>query len=86
MAQEDVSLHELETTRERLVDLIHSSLTEQERQFLLTFKRCSPDWSLLGLNGVEHLPAVRWKLRNLKKMSAASHTQALSELERILQA
>lgn len=86
MAQEDVPLHELETTRERLVDLIHASLTEQERQFLLTFKRCAPEWTLLGLQGVEHLPAVRWKLRNLKKMSAASHTKALNELERILQA
>ena len=84
MAQGDVSLHELETTRERLVDLIHSSLTEQERQFLLTFKRRSPDWSLLGLDGVEHLPAVRWKLRNLKKMSPTSHTRALNELERVL--
>lgn len=86
MAQEDVSLHELETTRERLVDLIHSSLTEQERQFLLTFKRCSPDWALLGLQGIEHLPAVRWKLRNLNKMSAANHIRAMNELERILQA
>ncbi len=86
MAQEDVSLQELEKTRERLVDLVHSSLTERERQFLMTFKRCSPDWALLGLEGVERLPAVRWKLHNLKKMSAASHTQALTELERILQA
>jgi predicted nucleotidyltransferase component of viral defense system len=84
MAQEDVSLHELETTREHLVDLIHSSLTKQERQFLLTFKRRSPDWTLLGLDGVEHLPAVRWKLRNLKKMSPTSHTKALNELERVL--
>ena len=86
MAQEDVSLQELETTRERLVELVHSSLTEPERQFLLTFKRCSPDWALLGLEGVEHLPAVRWKLRNLEKMSAGSHIQALNELERVLQA
>lgn len=86
MAREDVPLHELEITRERLVDLIHSSLTERERQFLLTFKRCAPEWPLLGLQGVEHLPAVRWKLRNLKKMSAASHTKALNELERVLQA
>ena len=85
MAREDVSLHQLETTRERLVDLIHSSLTEKERQFLLTFKRRSPDWSLLGVEYVEHLPAIQWKLRNLKKMSAADHTQALNQLERILQ-
>lgn len=86
MAREDVSLSELETTREKLVDLVNTSITKQERQFLLTFKKCSPDWALLGLEGVEHLPAVRWKLHNLKKMSAANHAHALSDLEHILQA
>ncbi len=86
MAREDVSLSELETTREKLVDLVNTSITKQERQFLLTFKKCSPDWALLGIEGVEHLPAVRWKLHNLKKMSAANHAHALSDLEHILQA
>lgn len=86
MAREDVSLAELETTREKLVGLVNTSITKKERQFLLTFKKCSPDWALLGLEGVEHLPAVRWKLHNLKKMSAANHAHALSDLESILQA
>lgn len=85
MAQKDVSLSELEATREQLVGSINSSLTKQERQFLLTFKRCSPDWTLLGLKDVEHLPAVRWKLHNLRKMNGASHARAVSNLERILQ-
>lgn len=85
MAREDVSLQALETTRESLVNLVHSSLTEQERHFLLAFKRRTPDWSLLELDGIEHLPAVQWKLHNLSKMSTASHTQALGNLERTLQ-
>jgi hypothetical protein len=42
---------------DRLVDLVNSSLTESERRFLITFKRRPPDWSLLGLEGVERLPA-----------------------------
>jgi hypothetical protein len=58
MAQEDVPLKELKTTRERLVYLVNSSLTESERRFLITFKRRPPDWSLLGLEGVERLPAT----------------------------
>lgn len=85
MAQEDVSLLELETTRERLVGLVHSSLTERERRFLMTFKRRSPDWALLGLEGIEHLPAVRWKIQNLSKMSKSDHTEAVRNLEHILQ-
>ncbi|MCL1479927.1 nucleotidyl transferase AbiEii/AbiGii toxin family protein [Marinobacter sp. M3C] len=86
MTQDDVPLKELVATRERLVDIVNSSLTESERRFLITFKQRSPDWSLLGLEGVERLPAVRWKLHNLSKMSAANHTQALQTLKRILKA
>jgi predicted nucleotidyltransferase component of viral defense system len=86
MTQEDVSLNELETTRTRLIDLVNSSLTKSERQFLMSFKRRTPDWPLLDIEGAEHLPAVRWKLHNLSKMSTASHAQALRVLGHILKA
>lgn len=85
MTQDDVSLNELETTRTRMIDLINSSLTESERQFLMSFKRRAPDWPLLGIEGAEHLPAVRWKLHNLSKMSDSDHAQAVQDLGRILQ-
>ena len=84
MTQEDVSLNELETTRTRLINLINSSLTKSERQFLMSFKRRAPDWSLLDIGGAEHLPAVRWKRHNLSKMSTANHAQAVQELAHIL--
>ena len=31
-------------------------------------KSGDPDWELLGLDNIEELPAVRWKLINIKKM------------------
>ena len=85
MAQEEVSLRDLEETRGNLIELINSSLTERDRKFLLTFKHGTPDWSLLNVTDIEHLPAVRWKLQNLSRMSVASHTQAVLELERVLE-
>jgi predicted nucleotidyltransferase component of viral defense system len=48
MAEKDVPLEELEEVRERLIQLIHEGLTEQERKFLLSFKSREPDWALLG--------------------------------------
>lgn len=50
MAKQEVSRAELESARVQLVDNIHSLLTLQERQFLLSFKRLQPDWSLLGID------------------------------------
>ncbi len=84
MTEQNVSLLELETAREQLVAIINSSLTQQERKFLLSFKNRNPDWSLLGLSGIENLPAVRWKLHNLEKMNLEKHAQAYARLLKTL--
>lgn len=84
MAGQDMPQAELEATRELLVALIKSSLTPQERAFLLSFKNLTPDWSLLGLSGIDQLPAVRWKLRNLAKMNPEKHSEAYRRLKQIL--
>ncbi len=43
-----------------------------ERSFLLSVNRCEPDWSILGLPGIENLPAIKWKLLNLGKLARAN--------------
>ncbi|MEH6542090.1 nucleotidyl transferase AbiEii/AbiGii toxin family protein [Halopseudomonas sp.] len=84
MADQDIPQAELEAVREQLVRLIHTSLTPQERAFLLSFKNRTPDWSLLELSGIDRLPAVRWKLQNLTKMPSEKHVEAYVRLEKIL--
>lgn len=44
MADQDIPQAELEATRGHLVRIINSSLTPQERSFLLSFKNRTPDW------------------------------------------
>lgn len=39
-----------------------------------------PQWDLLGLKIIEKLPAVKWKLFNLKNMGKTKHQQALKKL------
>lgn len=85
MAEIDVPKDELEATRVQLIETINRSITEQERQFLLTFKKGTPDWTLLGLTGIEQLPAVRWKLHNLSNMLPSKHAEALAKLRDVLQ-
>jgi predicted nucleotidyltransferase component of viral defense system len=84
MAEKHVPLEDLVLVRERLVALIHQGLTDDERQFLLSFKNRKPEWSLLGLGGVSELPAVKWKQINLTKMSEDKHRQAFEKLEAVL--
>lgn len=84
MAKIDVPLKELETVREIMISDLNTALTDEERQFLLSFKSLEPNWSLLGLSNIEALPAVRWKMLNLNKMSKERHSQALEKLKEIL--
>jgi predicted nucleotidyltransferase component of viral defense system len=85
MAERDVPLEELVAVRERLVELIHQGLTENEKGFLISFKNRKPDWALLGLEGVSELPAIKWKQINLAKMSVDKHKLALEKLKSILE-
>ncbi|PHS72607.1 MAG: hypothetical protein COB22_04540 [Cycloclasticus sp.] len=84
MTEIPVSLEELESTRDELTELIRTTLSDDEKQFLLSFKNMAPQWGLLGLEGIENLPAVKWKLINLHNMSKGKHKAAYEKLERCL--
>ena len=84
MIREPVPLQTLLDARERLVATLHAVLTEEDRAFLLSVKGRKPDWSLIELPGIADLPAVRWKLVNLDRMSEAKHAAALDRLRQVL--
>jgi predicted nucleotidyltransferase component of viral defense system len=65
MSEEEFSYAEFESIRENLVKIVNSGLTEKDRQFLLSVKNLTPDWSI---HDFERFPAVQWKIQNLKKL------------------
>lgn len=88
MTTQEISLDELVETRRKLVEIIHSTMTSDEKQFLLGFKSMKPEWNLLGLTNpeaVSQLPSVRWKIINLNKLGAKKHAEALDKLKVILE-
>ena len=87
MTAEPVGLDELVAVRARLMDDLQHGLDPAERKFLLSLVAAEPDWSLLGLPHVEHLPAIRWKLQNLEKLKQADprrFSQQYETLARLL--
>ena len=84
MTTENVRLDDLITTRAKLIEQIKTSLTSNEKDFLLSFKNKQPQWELLGLDNIENLPAVQWKLYNLNLMSTPLNSQAYKKLESYL--
>jgi hypothetical protein len=84
MTAEPVTVAQLERTREELIATLHENIGENEKAFLLSFKRGEPRWDLLDVEHAIELPAVRWKLQNLERMERNARQSAISELERVL--
>ncbi len=84
MMAEKVTFEELLATREYLVSVLLSELSHQERQFIVSMKEGAPRWELLGLEGIQDLPAVRWKLLNITRMNPTKHKEALHKLRHYL--
>ncbi|TVQ05414.1 MAG: hypothetical protein EA359_03200 [Balneolaceae bacterium] len=84
MAFEPVPLGKMVEVWKEVVKKLNHDFTENERAFMLSFKRKSPQWDLFPVKGIQHLPAVKWKMVNLKKMDAQKHKITLRKLEDVL--
>ena len=84
MTTRSVSVEELERARETLVETVRRSLSRAHREFLLSFKRGEPDWSLLEHAHAQYLPAVRWKLQNIQQLDAGRRHRAVTRLAELL--
>ena len=80
MVAEPVTPEELRIIGGQLVSRLRKEMTQEERKFIVSVKEGKPQWNLLGLPGIENLPAVRWKLLNIGRMTPKKHREALQKL------
>ena len=87
MTSSPIGQEELEAVRIQLVEDVQSRLTGSVADFLRSLQQGAPDYSLIGLSEAAALPAVRWKLTNLKKLKNANpdkHGEQSASLEALL--
>lgn len=84
MTRVPVSLEQLLSARERMLQRLKAHLTQRDVDFLLGFKRGRPDWSLAPSEQLEYLPAIQWKLMNVGKMGRDKRQRAADRLEETL--
>ena len=88
MADEAIDVQSLLNARAELISGIHARIDDNVRLFLLSIEHENPEWERLALpDHVPQLPALRWKLLNLRKRSAekreADYRQLSQTLSRI---
>ncbi|MCK4870410.1 MAG: nucleotidyl transferase AbiEii/AbiGii toxin family protein [Gammaproteobacteria bacterium] len=79
-----INYAEFVAVRERLIAEINKSLSENERRFLLSVKLGEPDWLLMPNLELQGLPALKWKVLNIRKMCKNKHQEAVDKLKRAL--
>jgi hypothetical protein len=84
MATKIVKVETLEKIRDGLPKTILGELKREEKEFILSVKSGSPDWSLMPLKGIDRLPAIKWKVKNIKAMLPEKHKHSLDLLRGIL--
>lgn len=84
MTEEEDILDELIDIQVKLPGLIVNDLTDQEKEFLMSFKKGTSKWELIPVPILKDLPGVQWKLMNISKMDRQKHKKAIVKLEDVL--
>jgi len=84
MTASEVKYEELAAAREALIGTLMKALTDDEKEFLISLKDGRPKWKAIGIEGIEKLPAIQWKLMNIQKMEANKRAESLEKLKRKL--
>lgn len=84
MTNVSFSYENFENIRDVLISEVHARLSGKQRQYLLSLQEGTPDWTLLELEGISDLPAVKWKLENIQKMSTEKRAATVNHLKRAL--
>ena len=85
MTVDAVAYEDMIAARDTLIETLRKELTRGEREFLVSLKAGQPKWNSIGIEGIENLPAVQWKLMNIKKISEKKQTELLEKLRRVLE-
>lgn len=80
MVAETVSLEDLLAARVALIAEIVGQMPDAHKRFLISFERGEPDWTLLGVEGAEKLPAVKFRQLNLNTRTAEERADLVKTL------
>jgi predicted nucleotidyltransferase component of viral defense system len=86
MTSQQFTYDDFEATRERLVREVHERLTDGDRSLLLSFKQGEPDWGLFPIGDLRELPAIRWKLDNIRRLKRQNPNKHARQLEALREA
>lgn len=84
MTNQTIEFDTLLNARSSLIADVVGNMSGQHKEFLISFYSRKPDWSLLGLKGIEELPAVKWRELNLDRAGEGTREELVKKLLDVL--
>jgi len=84
MTDQDIKVNELEKVRKKLIKEVTAKLTDKEKKFILSVKEGTPQWKLMGMEHLDSLPGIQWKLANIKRMAPEKSKKQVQKLKKVL--
>lgn len=84
MTDAPIELLTLLNARQNLITNVTSHMPKHHKKFLHTFYNRKPEWDLLGIAGVQNLPAVRWRELNLDRSGEGTKEVLLEKLAQVI--
>lgn len=83
MTDAPFSYEDYETTRQKLIAKVNDSLTETDKEFILSFELGEPEWEKCSAGNLNEFPSVRWKLQNIIKLKEINPEKFSAETEKL---
>lgn len=72
-----------EEARHKLIRQVNDSMTETDREFLLSFENGEPDWEKCCAGDLSRYPSVKWKLQNIAKLKMSNPQKHKEGVEKL---
>lgn len=83
MTDEPFSYNDYLNSRANLIQIVNQGLTDEDKEFLISFEEGNPDWDKCCAGDLNAYPSVRWKLQNIDNLKAknkAKHQMGIDKL------
>ena len=86
MTDIEFTYEEFEQTRSKLITDVLKLMTDEDKQFLISFKSANPQWDGYEFEYFRDYPSVQWKLLNLAKLKKQNPAKLNTEVEKLQKA
>lgn len=83
MTDEPFGYEDYQKARLNLIEVVNQGLTDEDKNFLISFEDGHPDWSKCCAGDLSGYPSVRWKLQNIAKLKSKNPTKHQEGIDKL---